>query len=122
MEKFKADVPSEKLISELATTAIRQLPEAASLTRSLVQSLSYAAHKFKNEILFAVGRLQRFADDPCDDAYKCALQVLKYCIRDKEFGIAWSRSDDDSTTLEYSGRDSRSPTSPSIPRGRCTTS
>ena len=105
VEKFKADVPCDKLISELSTEAPRQLPEAASLTRSLVQSLSYAAHKFKNEILFAVGRLQRFADNPCDDVYKCAVQVLKYCVRDKEFGIAWSRSDDDSATLEYSGKD-----------------
>ena len=104
VEKFKADVPCEKIIAELSTEAPRQLPEAASLTRSLVQSLAYAAHKFKNEILYAVGRLQRFADNPCDGVYLCALQVLKYCIRDKEYGTAWSRSDDDAT-LEYSGKD-----------------
>ena len=67
-----------------------------------MQSLSYAAHKFKNEILYAVARLQRFADNPCLGVYKCALQVLKYCVRDKDFGVAWSRSDDD-VSLSYSG-------------------
>ena len=101
VEKFKADVPCDKVIAELSTVAPRQLPDAASVTRSLVQSLAYAAHKFKNEILYAVGRLQRFADKPCDGVYMCALQVLKYCIRDKEYGTAWSRSDDDAT-LKYS--------------------
>lgn len=102
VERFKADIPAEKAISELSTQAPRQSPDAAALTRSLVQSLAYAAHKFKNEILYSVGRLQRFADNPCDGVYKCALQILKYCIRDKSFGIAWSRSSDDST-LSYSG-------------------
>ena len=61
---------------KLSTISERQPSEAASLTRSLVQSLAYGATKFKNEILFHVGRLQRFADNPCDDVYKYALQIL----------------------------------------------
>ena len=94
--KFKADIPSEEGISKLSTTSPRQAPAAASLTRSLVQSLAYCGNKFKHEIMFHVGRLQRFADNPCDDVYKYALQVLKYCIRDKVYGIAWSRCDEES--------------------------
>ena len=85
---------------KLSTISERQSPEAASLTRSLAQSLAYAANKFKNEILFHVGRLQRFADNPCQEVYKFALQILKYCYKDKQFGCAWSRSDDDSA-LEF---------------------
>ena len=77
---------------KLSTISERQSPEAASLTRSLVQSLAYAVNKFKNEILFHIGRLQRFADNPCQEVYKLALQVLKYCCKDKQFGCAWSRS------------------------------
>ena len=98
---FKADVPSEEGIMKLSTASERQSSEAASLTRSLVQSLAYGATKFKNEILFHVGRLQRFADNPCDEVYKFALQVLKYCYKDKQFGIAWSRSSDDEGTMEF---------------------
>ena len=45
--------------------------------------------------MFYVSRLQRFADNPCDDVYKYALQVLKYCIRDKVYGIAWSRCNEE---------------------------
>ena len=62
VQSFKADVPCEEGISALSTTTTRQSVEAASLTRSLVQSLAYAAAKFKPEIIFHVGRLQRFAD------------------------------------------------------------
>jgi hypothetical protein len=98
--KFKAEVPCEEGIMKLSTISERQPSEAASLTRSLVQSLAYGATKFKNEILFHVGRLQRFADNPCDDVYKYALQILKYCYRDKQFGVAWSRSSGDESALE----------------------
>ena len=94
--KFKADIPSEEGISKLSTTSPRQASAAASLTRSLVQSLAYCGNKFKHEIMFSVGRLQRFADNPCDDVYKYALQVLKYCVRDKAYGIAWSRCNEES--------------------------
>jgi len=93
--KFKADIPSDEGISQLSTTSPRQAPAAASLTRSLVQSLAYCGNKFKHEIMFYVSRLQRFADNPCDDVYKYALQVLKYCIRDKVYGIAWSRCNEE---------------------------
>ena len=93
--KFKADIPSDEGISQLSTTSPRQAPAAASLTRSLVQSLAYCGNKFKHEIMFYVSRLQRFADNPCDDVYKYALQVLKYCIRDKAYGIAWSRCNEE---------------------------
>ena len=74
VQSFKADVPCEEGISALSTTTTRQSVEAASLTRSLVQSLAYAAAKFKPEMLFHVGRLQRFADQPCEDVYKYGLQ------------------------------------------------
>ena len=97
---FKAEVPCEEGVMKLSTTSERQSIEAASLTRSLVQSLAYGATKFKNEILFHVGRLQRFADNPCDDVYKFALQILKYCHRDKQFGVAWSRSSDDESAMQ----------------------
>lgn len=97
VSKFKADIPSDEGISKLSTTAPRQSLEAASLTRSLVQSLAYCGNKFKHEIMYSVGRLQRFADNPCADVYKYALQILKYCIHDKTYGIAWSNCDDDST-------------------------
>ena len=50
VSKFKADIPTEDGISKLSTTAIRQSPDAASLTRSLVQSLAYCGNKFKHEI------------------------------------------------------------------------
>ena len=100
VKTFKADVPCEEGIMKLSTTSDRQEHEAASLTRSLVQSLAYGATKFKNEILFHVGRLQRFADNPCDDVYKFALQILKYCYKDKQFGVAWSRSSDDESAME----------------------
>ena len=70
VKTFKAEVPCEEGIMKLSTISERQSAEAASLTRSLVQSLAYGATKFKNEILFHVGRLQRFADNPCDDVYK----------------------------------------------------
>ena len=103
VSKFKADIPTEEGISKLSTTAIRQSPDAASLTRSLVQSLAYCGNKFKHEIMFYVGRLQRFADNPCADVYRFALQVLKYCIRDKVYGIAWSRCNEESE-LELSVR------------------
>ena len=53
--------------------------------------------------MFYVGRLQRFADNPCADVYRFALQVLKYCIRDKVYGIAWSRCNEESE-LELSVR------------------
>jgi len=99
--KFKADIPTDEEIAKLSTVATRQTPEAASLTRSLVQSLAYCGTKFKHEIMYHVGRLQRFADNPCIGVYVCALQMLKYCIRDKLYGIAWSRCDEEST-LEYS--------------------
>ena len=95
VDKFKGDIPCDEGINKISMDSPRQLPEAAALTRSLVQSLAYCAGKFKHEIMFAVGRLQRFADNPCADVYKHALQVLKYCDRDKEFGIAWSRSSED---------------------------
>ena len=65
----------------------------------------YGATKFKNEILFHVGRLQRFADNPCDDVYKFALQILKYCYKDKQFGVAWSRSSDDESAMEVKEAD-----------------
>ena len=97
---FKADVPCEESIMKLSTISERQSAEAASLTRSLVQSLAYAANKFKPEILFHVGRLQRFADKPCNEAYRLALQVLKYCHKDKQFGCAWSRSNVEDSSLE----------------------
>ena len=74
VKTFKAEVPCEEGIMKLSTISERQLSEAASLTRSLVQSLAYGATKFKNEILFHVGRLQRFADNPCDDVY------LQVCV------------------------------------------
>ena len=102
VQSFKADVPCEEGISALSTTTTRQSVEAASLTRSLVQSLAYAAAKFKPEIIFHVGRLQRFADQPCEDVYKYGLQILKYCCKDKEFGCAWSRVDESQTSLSYS--------------------
>ena len=102
---FKADVPSEEGIMKLSTASERQSSEAASLTRSLVQSLAYGATKFKNEILFHAGRLQRFADNPCDDVYKFALQILKYCYKDKQFGVAWSRSSDDESAMEVKEAD-----------------
>ena len=86
----------------LSTVQPRQEPEAAVVTRSLVQALAYAAAKFKPEILFHVGRTQRFADNPCQDVWKCALQMLKYCSRDKAFGVAWSRDDDSELSLSYS--------------------
>ena len=100
VRSFKADIPCEEGISKLSTLSERQTHEGASLTRSLVQSLAYGAAKFKNEILFHVGRLQRFADNPCDDVYKFALQILKYCYKDKQFGVAWSRSSDDESAME----------------------
>ena len=100
VKTFKADVPCEEGIMKLSTVSERQSSEAASLTRSLVQSLAYGATKFKNEILFHVGRLQRFADNPCSDVYKYALQILKYCHKDRQFGVAWSRSSDDDGSME----------------------
>jgi hypothetical protein len=100
VRSFKADVPCEESIMKLSTTSERQSAEASSLTRSLVQSLAYAANKFKPEILFHVGRLQRFADKPCNEAYRLALQVLKYCHKDKQFGCAWSRSNVEDSSLE----------------------
>ena len=93
--KFKGDIPCDETINKLSTESTRQSPAAAALTRSLIQSLAYCAGKFKHEIMFAVGRLQRFADNPCDDAYKCALQVLKYCMGDKRYGVAWSRTSEE---------------------------
>jgi hypothetical protein len=125
----KADVPCEEGIMKLSTISERQSAEAASLTRSLVQSLAYAANKFKPEILFHVGRLQRFADKPCNEAYRLALQVLKYCYKDKQFGCAWSRSNVEDSSLEVtesndelciSARRRRRRTS-SSPRPRCAT-
>ena len=91
VSKFKADIPTEEGISKLSTTAPRQSADAASLTRSLVQSLAYCGNKFKHEIMFYVGRLQRFADNPCADVYRFALQVLKYCIRDKVYAASRGR-------------------------------
>ena len=61
-----------------------------------MQSLAYAAAKFKPESRdpLSCGSLAALrADNPCDKVYRIALQILKYCIKDKKFGSAWSRGD-----------------------------
>ena len=88
---------------KLSTISERQSPEAASLTRSLAQSLAYAANKFKNEILFHIGRLQRFADNPCQDKRCTSLHCRCSSIAARtSSSVARGRvrSDDDST-LEF---------------------
>ena len=90
---FKADTPTDQDIQLLTIDGPRQSKEAASLTRSIVQSLAYAAKQFAPAILFHVGFLQRFADNPCPNVYKYALQIATHLEKHHDVGCAWSRDE-----------------------------
>ena len=90
---FRCETPTDKDIENLTLSGPRQSKEAASLTRSVVQTLSYAAAQFAPQILYHVQMLQRFVDNPCDKVYECALQIVAHLEKYQDVGIAWSRDD-----------------------------
>ena len=76
VQGFKAYTPCDEGIMQLTTVGPRQDHVAASLTRSVIMAVAYAAERYKPECLFHVGMVQRFASDPCFKVYKYAEEIL----------------------------------------------